>query len=210
MTALKKRPGRGGRVAVYLDGRAAFDLPPALAAGLAVGQSLGPTELERLLSQAAEEAAVQRGLRLLQVRPRSEHELRQRLVRAGVPEAAQARALERLRQAGLLDDPAFARAWVEDRQTFKPRARRALLAELRAKGLAAEDIEAALAGVDDDQAAERAARKIAARLRGAGPQDFERRLGAWLARRGFGYETIKPLVRRLWREAGGADGDVER
>lgn len=210
MTALKKRPGRGGRVAVYLDGQAAFDLPLPLAAGLAVGQALGPGEVERLRGQAAEDAAVQRGLRLLQVRPRSEHELRQRLTRAGIAAPDQQRALERLRQAGLLDDRAFARAWVEDRQTFKPRSRRALQVELRGKGVGAEAIEQALAQVDDEQEAERAVRKISARRAGEGPQDFERRLGAWLARRGFGYETIKPLVRRLWRETGGVDGDVER
>lgn len=83
--------------------------------------------------------------RLLEVRPRSIAEVRRRLRDAGYRAELVDAAIDRLAELGMLDDGAFARAWVESRDRARPRGERALRAELRGKGVAAGDVEAALA-----------------------------------------------------------------
>lgn len=78
--------------------------------------------------------------RFLGRRAHSELELRMKL--RGFERATVDRVMERLRQVELLDDAAFAQAWVEERGHKK--GRRALEAELRAKGVSGEDMSPAL------------------------------------------------------------------
>jgi regulatory protein len=83
--------------------------------------------------------------RFLGTRPRSADEVRRRLRDAGYRADLVEGALDRLTELGYLDDAAFARAWVESRDRTRPRGARALRDELRRKGVAAADAEAALA-----------------------------------------------------------------
>jgi len=83
--------------------------------------------------------------RSLEARPRSSDEVRRRLRDAGYRADLVEGALDRLTELGYLDDAAFARAWVESRDRTRPRGARVLRDELRRKGVAATDAEAALA-----------------------------------------------------------------
>ncbi|MBK6661488.1 MAG: regulatory protein RecX [Thermoflexaceae bacterium] len=74
-------------------------------------------------------------LRLLSHRARSENEMRTRLGMRGIAPAIIEEEIVRLRDAGLLDDEQFARAWVEDRKRFAPRGRRMLRYELLGRGI---------------------------------------------------------------------------
>ena len=74
--------------------------------------------------------------RFLEVRPRSIDEVRRRLREAGYRADLVDGAIERLADLGMLDDEAFARAWVESRDRARPRGERALRSELRRKGVA--------------------------------------------------------------------------
>jgi regulatory protein len=201
--------GRRNRVRVILDGEVVFSLPRILAAELSVGQSLSEQEVARLQERDAQEEAYQRGLRLLSRRPRSEQELREYYSRQRTPDMIQETALSRLREAGLMDDAGFARFWVENRQAFRPKSAAALRAELRRKGVAPENVQTALAGLDEQGAAERAARQGARRLRGAEREEFRRRLGSYLARRGFDYTIIRSVVEQMWTEMSGPDAESE-
>jgi len=110
--------------------------------------------------------------------------------------------LAQLRQHRLVDDQAFAEYWVEQRQTFRPRGARLLRAELARLGVArsgADEATASLEGSAEDNAY-RAAGKRAMQLRGLDERTFSSRLGQWLARRGFDWDTIAPVVDRLWAE----------
>jgi regulatory protein len=201
--------GRGSRVRVYLDGEYVLSLARVLAAELSVGQSLSEQEVERLRERDAQEDAYQRALRLIGRRPRSEQELRDYYGRQRTPESVQEAALRRLRDAGLIDDAGFARFWVENRQAFRPKSAAALRAELRRKGVEADEVRTALEGVDEQAAAEQAARKGARRLEGAPREEFRRRLTGYLARRGFDTMIIRPLVERLWTESAEPDAESE-
>ena len=171
-----------------------------MAAGLQVGQEISAADRERLCKAEVTEEAYQRALRFLSFRTRSETEIRQYLQKRGADLDSIELVMNRLRRGQLADDSRFARTWVENRATFRPRSRRALAWELRHKGVPARDIEEALADVDDADMALRAGLQYAHRLHGNAWPDFRRKLYAYLARRGFSSMVIGTAVTRTWRE----------
>lgn len=201
VTAIEKQR-RGKRVNLFLDGRFALglSLEAAAQAGLRVGDEVDDERLQALRAEAAGADAMAASLRLLSYRPRSEAELRQRLARRGTPPALVDSTIERLRELGLVDDAAFAQAWVDSRDRASPRGRRLLRQELLAKGMDSDTSRELLESVDEPDAALRAASRRAASLRDLSYDEFRRRLGDFLRRRGFGYDTIRRTVDRLWRE----------
>ena len=120
-------------------------------AGLRSGLALEAMQLQEL--QAADEfqRIYNRALDFLAVRPRSEHEVRDRLRRKGIADEDIARVRERLRQAGYLDDAAFARYWIEERARSRPRGPALLRQELRQKGVSSTVIAQALADFEAER-----------------------------------------------------------
>jgi regulatory protein len=187
--------------------RSTSGAPADRSATSAPSASVPPTAAE------AEGAAREACLRLLTSRPRSRHELAQRLRDKGIePEVAE-RVLDRMEQVELVDDAAFARAWVHSRHTYSGRGRRALAMELRTKGVAAHHADAALAQVDDEAETERARELVRRRLHRLTVPSDEReravvvhRLVGVLARRGYGQGLAFGVVRD---ELAAAGTDVE-
>lgn len=201
ITALRFRKGNRDRVDVYLDGRRAVTLPAVEAANLYQGQVLSEEEIERLKALAAEAEAYERTLRFLGYRPRSIAEVRRYLQRRGVEPGLQQRIIDRLQAAGYLDDRAFARFWVENRQQFNPRGAWALRHELRAKGVSPEIVEEALATLEgEEETAYQLARARVSRWRDLDRARFWQRAGGFLTRRGFSHETVRAVLERLWDE----------
>jgi len=202
ITALKVQERNTQRVNVYLDGEFAFGLARITAAWLRVGQELSDEKISELQSQDAEEVAYQKAVQLLERRPRAEAEIRRSLARHAIPEDVIDAVLERLRRSSLVNDDAFARTWVENRTEFRPRSRRALAAEMRQHGLSRETIQQTLSetDLDEEALAYQAGLKQSKKLNQLEWLDFRRKLSAFLARRGFGYEVIAPVVQRIWKE----------
>lgn len=203
ITAIEVQARNPQRVNIYLDGEFAFGLSRIVAAWLKVGQELSEEKIQSLQAEEQRERAYQQAMLLLSYRARSEAEIRQNLRKHNFSEVIIEETLERLRQDKLADDHQFARAWVENRSTFRPRSRRALAMELRQKGLSEEATRTALEGVDDEALAYEAARKRATRLRGLERTEFRQKLSEFLARRGFPYSVIAPTVQRIWSEMHG-------
>jgi regulatory protein len=155
---------------------------------------------------AALDAAEQRlqaheaALGLLSQRSRAEHEMRQRLrMRGFAPDVVDEEIL-RLQDAGLLDDEKFAETWVADRQRMSPRGRRMLRYELLGRGISPEAVDRATSGIDDLGVAIAAARARARRIHDADYKAFATRVGAYLQRRGFGYDVVTEALRIVWAE----------
>jgi regulatory protein len=109
--------------------------------------------------------------------------------------------IERMTQNGLLNDSQFAQAWVENRSAFHPRSRRALSMELHRKGITDEVIGQTLSeSGNEEEMAYQAAQRQAKKLAGLERFEFRNKLGAFLGRRGFSFETISPVINRLWNE----------
>jgi len=201
ITAIKAQRKNPQRVSVFLDGEFAFGLSRSVAAWLKVGQTLSEEKIESLLDADRREKAWQQALLYLSYRPRSLAEIRQNLRKHDYPESVIEETLERLRQNRFADDESFARAWIENRNAFRPRSARALRRELRQKGIAEEIIQPALETLaDDEKAAYEAGLKKARKLASLEWQPFRKKLGDFLARRGFSYAIIAPLLPKLWEE----------
>ncbi len=200
VTALKVQKKNRRRVNVYLDGVYAFGLPDIVAATLRVGQVLSDEDCANLQQRDVAEQAHERALRFLSYRPRSKEEVTRYLAGKQVPEDVIAETVRRLEGVGLLDDAAFARFWVENRQSFRPRGSMALRYELRRKGVSDQAIESAIRDTDEREGAYRVAQAQAKRLSGADRETFRRRLGGYLSRRGFSYAIVRETIDRLWKE----------
>ncbi len=202
VTALAVQKRRKDRVNVYLDGKFAFGLAAIEAARLRVGQELTEADIARLHQDDALESAHERALDYLSYRPRSAAEVRKYLEGKKVAPDVIDEVLARLQRVGLLDDRAFAQYWRENRENFRPRGARALRQELLQKGIARDVVDETLQGLDEESDALALARARARRLGGLDKLAFKRRLGGYLARRGYGYDVIVPIVERVWQEQG--------
>jgi len=203
ITAIQVQKNNPKRVNIHLDGEFAFSLSRYAAAWLKTGQALDEEKIARLQTEDGREKACQQALLLLGSRARSEAEVRRNLDKHGIPPAVIEETLERLRGERLLDDGRFAQDWVANRSEFRPRSKRALAVELRQKGLTEAAIQSATGAVDEESLAYAAAQKRVRRLEGMDWPTFRKKLGEFLARRGFSYEIIAPTVKRLWIEHGG-------
>ena len=205
ITDLEPQVNNAERVNVYVDGRFLLGVNAVivLRMELRVGQELLPEQLEQLRSEEAEQQAVDRALNYLSFRPRSREEVRRYLQRKETPPYVIDAALERLDRLNFVNDRAFVEFWVENRDKFNPRGSRALKNELRLKGVERDIVDELVDKDGDEELALRAARKKAASLAHTPGMDyatFRNRLGAFLQRRGFGYEVVTHTVKALWNE----------
>ena len=201
ITALKVQKRNRRRVNVHIDGRFAFGLTALEAMRLKIGQYLSAEEVARLKEKDQSEVAYDRALNFLSYRPRSVAEVRRRLTEKECDPTTIDEVIVRLSRAGLLDDKAFARYWLENRDTHKPRGRRALWYELRQKGVADSVIADLLADYDEVDAAYRAALpQIRKQARRNDIDTLRSKLVAFLNRRGFSYDIARDTVDRLLKE----------
>lgn len=136
-------------------------------------------------------------LRQLAVRPRTRAELAKALAKREISDEVIAEVLDRYDEVGMIDDAAFARAWVSSRHQGRGLARRALANELRQRGVDAEVAGAALEAVDDESEAATARALVDRKLRtvtGA-PDAVFRRLVGMLARKGYPAGTAYRVVK---------------
>jgi regulatory protein len=152
-------------------------------------------------------------LRRLTEQPRSRSELATALARKHVPDDVADRLLNRFEEVGLVDDAAFAQAWVDSRHRGRGLGRRALSHELRRKGIDDAVVRDAVASVDE--AAERnTARRLVERradtLANLEPVHAQRRLLGMLARKGYSAgiaaEVVRDVLRRRNAECAEVDG----
>jgi regulatory protein len=146
-------------------------------------------------------------LRLLTIEPRTRGQLAQALNRRGVPAEAAEAVLSRFAEVGLIDDAAFARAWVESRHHSRGLSRRSLSAELRRRGVDSEEIREAVDTLDPEQEAATARHLVERKLastRGQPPEARARRAASLLARKGYPPGLAFRLIREAMRQEGAA------
>lgn len=201
ITAIRVQRKNKERVNIYLDGEFAFGLSRIVAGWLQKGMELDEKKIEALKADDEREQAYIRALNYLSYRPRSIKEIEQNLRKYNVPEPLIPETIERLKRNNFVNDTDFAKQWIENRNTFRPRGKRALRMELRQKGIDNEGVQDILDElVDEESLAYKAGLKKARKLAKLEWQDFRRKLGAFLARRGFPYSVISPILRPLWDE----------
>jgi regulatory protein len=146
-------------------------------------------------------------LRLLTAEPRTRAQLAQALRRRGVPDEAAESVLSRFADAGLINDAAFARAWVESRHHSRGLSRRSLSAELKRRGVDSEEIREAVDTLDSEQEAATARRLVEQKMastRGQPPEARARRVAGLLARKGYPPGLTFRLIREAMQQEGSA------
>ncbi|MEU8505908.1 recombination regulator RecX [Streptomyces brevispora] len=144
-------------------------------------------------------------LRLLTGTPRTRKQLADALRKREIPDEAAEEVLSRFEDVGLINDAAFADAWVESRHHGRGLARRALVRELRTKGVDAAVIDEAVGQLDPAQEEATARELVARKLRSTRGLDRDkrlRRLAGMLARKGYGEGLALRVVRRALEEEG--------
>jgi regulatory protein len=201
VTGIEQQKRNPNRVNIYLDEQFAFGLHKYVACNLKMGDLLDEQSVQRLIQEDTVEEAYQKALRLLGYRPRTEYEMRSRLAEYGYEEDCIENVIARLLEKKYLDDRQFAEDWVENRSTFRPRGRRLLTMELRQKQVSENQIRTALETIPEDAILVRqAAEKYCTKLKGLDKQSFKRKLYGFLARKGFNYDDIKPILEEMWEE----------
>ncbi len=136
-------------------------------------------------------------VRFLGPRPRSVSEIRRHLRTKRFDDVAIDPALEKLRAQGYIDDEAFARYWVEQRDTHRPRGERAIVSELMEKGVSREVIDLVIGDREPDAEVTRARaaiRRPIARWLTLTQVERKRKIQQYLAQRGFSYDVIDEVI----------------
>jgi regulatory protein len=215
ITAIQPQRRDPDRVALFADGEFVLGVARQVVqeAGLGTGDEVDAAALERLTRADLRWRLRQAALDLLAYRARSAAELRRRLLGRGFPADLVDVCLAELAEQRLLDDAAFATAFARDRLRSRPRAPRAITAELRTRGVAEETARAAIGealeegGHTEDGLARDAARAWvrraglpAGRLSAEQEQKALRRLLGYLGRRGFGGGLARAAARTALAE----------
>jgi regulatory protein len=210
ITSLVARRGQADRVGVHIDGHLAFDLSAVVVdrAGLRAGDRISAGRQRELHLEDAPYRARERALRFLGARDRSEKEVEMRLRHAGFDAAVIGVTLGWLRDLGYVDDRRFAAAYSAEKRRTGLGPRR-IRAELAGKGIERpivdEVLELADGGSDaveaGSDALEQLVRRRFASQFGIDPDAAERRLAGFLARRGYDWDTIGDMARKLRAES---------
>ena len=193
------------RVNVSVNGKYRFSLDYTQLAdlGVKVGNEYTEEQLAELENESQFGKLYMRALEYSLMRPHSQYELSQYLyrktrdtltktgsIKKGVSKALTERVYDRIILKGYVNDEAFARYWVENRQLRKGISKRKLQAELAAKGVDRSIVESLLS--ETERSDEEEIQKIIEKK--AGRYADEQKLTAYLARQGFGYEDIKQAI----------------
>jgi len=170
------------------------------------------SEAEARDVQDPEARARQICLRLLTAAPRTRAQLAQAMRHGGIPAEAADAILVRFTDAGLIDDAAFARAWVESRHHSRGLSKRSLSAELRRQGIQVEEIREAIDALDPEQEVATARHLVERKMastRGRPPETRARQAAGMLARKGYPPGLAFRLIREAMQQEGAGLGELD-
>jgi regulatory protein len=204
ITRLQPTRRNPNRRSIHLDGRFAFAVNLNVVARfrLREGKTLTAQQVQDIQQGEVRQEALDTALKYLQLRLHSRAELQRKLARKEFGESTINDVLDDLTRLGYLDDARFARTKALAAAQHKHHGRRRAYVELIKSGVKPAVANAALddvyseggAGADSTAAAKLLADKQAPRLRKLDPLTARRRLAGMLQRRGFDYQTIKPVI----------------
>lgn len=199
VVTLLKPQKNGKRVNVYLDGIFGFgiDLDNLVLSQIKIGTVLSDDEVKRIIRKAEFQKTLDKLLRFVSLRPRSEKEIDDYLKRKKINESLWEELIEKLRHFELVDDLKFAKWWVEQRLTFKKIPLRVLKLELGRKGVDKKIIDTVLeeTPIDEKKMARELLEKRAYKWQGLPARQAKQKKFQYLAGKGFSWEVITELLK---------------
>lgn len=201
ITAIKQQLRDESRVSMFVDGKYSFSLTldQLLEQRLKKDMELDAEQLEALKKLSAEGKLRARALEWLMGRPHSEREFRDYLFRKKAEKELVEALVEEFQEKRYLDDEAFAR-WFAENRLRKSRSKRAVEAELRAKGISPATIQSVVTELRAAENETEALKALINKLRVRPRYQDEQKLKAYLVSKGFGYEDIKRVLGELAEE----------
>jgi regulatory protein len=203
ITQIVEPKAKPQRRRIYLDGKFAFTVKLNVVAKfrLREGMELTSQQVQEIEQGEIRQECLDRAMRYLTGRLHSREELRKKLLRQEYSAAMIDEVLEELKRLGYIDDERFAKTKALSAAQHKHHGPRRAMVELMRAGVKKDVAEVAVGEVyesnDNVAEARKLAMKQAARLRKLDPQVAKRRLVGMLARRGFDYDAIKPVIEEV-------------
>ena len=202
ITAIKKERGKM-RVTISESDEILVPLILFRERPLQEGEPIDIEEYDNWLMVRQYRHALDRAVAFLASRARSRKEIEDKLLRCGYRPCTVEMVIYKLETNNLLDDADFAQQWVESRSARKL-GRNRIAQELRRKGVSADEAEAALESIDEDDQLAGAislVEKAMARAKpGEDPRKTAQRITAMLARRGYGWDIAREAISHVMQD----------
>jgi regulatory protein len=199
ITKIEEQKKTKGRVNVYVDDEFSFGINANLLVDLDIykGKEVSPAEIERYKESDNLSKCLSKAYRFLSYRPRSEKEMREKLLEKYDPEIVD-EAIEKLREYKYVDDAEFSRIWAESRKSGH--SARAISFELQKKGISKEIIESTIESLDKESEYQAAIDlvKNKSKYQNLSKEDAYKKVGGFLSRRGYSYDIIKKVISELY------------
>jgi regulatory protein len=197
ITSIKQQKKKD-RVNVYLDNKFGFgiDLDNFVLLNLRMDQELTDEEITEIIKKSEFQKTWEKLLRFAMTRPRSEKEVFAWFRKKEIHESIQPELVKKLKHFDLLDDEKFARWWVEQRQSFRPKPRRVLIQELRIKGIDKETVDKVLGDevLDEVKMAKNILAKKEYKWKNLEPREVKQKKSVYLAGKGFNWDVIEKVI----------------
>jgi regulatory protein len=200
ITKITEQKRRSNRRSVYLDGKFAFGCNINVVAKFKLheGLTLSAEQVRAIEQGEVRQECFDRAVKFLERRLHSRSELTTKLKKYEYPADLIGEVLDQLEQLGYVDDKRFAETKAEQAAKFKHHGQNRARIELARKGVDRETARQAVEHVYEAHDTASVARDLAMKkmrsLARLDPLVAKRRLYGMLLRRGFDYDTIKPVV----------------
>ncbi len=202
---MEPRPRKKGSYLLTLDDGRAVPVHEEVIVKykLRSGMEVEDDTLQQWILEAESKMAYDQSLHYLQYRARSRKQLCDYLARKGFGEEAIEAAADKLEGYHFLDDADYAARYIRDKKSGKPMGRRRMAQELKGKGISEEIAQTVLEAYPEEEEQEQAFRlgkTCAQRYRDLPAEEFRVKVGRTLQRRGFDWDTVRHVLRRLQEE----------
>lgn len=199
VTSIKPQKN-GKRLNVYVDNEFSFgiDLENFVVLGIKINQELTQEEILSIIKKADFQKTFDKLLRFATLRPRSKREIEDYFKRKKVHESLYDELFNRLKRLDLIDDQKFAIWWVEQRQSFKPKAKKVLTQELLLKGIEKTLIKKTLdnISINELEMAKKEIDKKSYKWESLSVFERKRKISEYLLRKGFDWDTVEKVVKK--------------
>ena len=200
ITKIEKQKKRKDRFNVYANDEFVCGLSEdtIIDEALAIGQEIDQKEIEKLVEKDQSSKAFDKAIRFLGYRARTEKEVKDKLLVKEFDEKVIKKTIGKLKEMDYLSDIEFTQAWVKDRINIKPEGKKLLQIELRQKGIeekmAKEQLEKLVDDKTETTMAKKALNKALKQYNKLPSREKRQKITAYLARRGFDWQTINMLL----------------
>jgi regulatory protein len=186
------------RVNIYLDNKYGFgiDLDNYVLLHLKINQELSEERVSEIVKKAEFQKTLDKLLMFATLRPRSNKEVKDYLKRKKIHDSLHSDLFDQLNHLKLVNDEEFAKWWVDQRNSFRPKPKRILKLELRAKGIDKETVEKILGNseIDELKIAQGLVEKRNYKWKNLSENEARQKIGQYLMGKGFSWDVVEKVV----------------